>query len=63
MQLRKTRWSIYNLNYHFVWIPKYRKKILKHICQTSQIKNLENGLRMNMINRFVANRNFIKILI
>ncbi|WP_081836280.1 IS200/IS605 family transposase, partial [Pseudothermotoga hypogea] len=28
MQLRKTRWSLYNLNYHFVWIPKYRKKIL-----------------------------------
>jgi len=28
MQLRKTRWSLYNLNYHFVWIPKYRKNIL-----------------------------------
>ncbi|MGC9770978.1 IS200/IS605 family transposase [Fervidobacterium islandicum] len=28
MQLRKTRWSKYNLNYHFVWIPKYRKPIL-----------------------------------
>jgi len=28
MQLRKTRWSLYNLNYHFVWMPKYRKKIL-----------------------------------
>ena len=28
MQVRKTRWSHYNLNYHFVWIPKYRKRIL-----------------------------------
>lgn len=28
MQLRKTRWSLYNLNYHFVWIPKYRRKVL-----------------------------------
>jgi len=28
MQLRKTRWSLYNLNYHFVWIPKYRRRVL-----------------------------------
>lgn len=28
MRLRKTRWSHYNLNYHIVWIPKYRRAIL-----------------------------------
>ncbi|ABQ46180.1 transposase IS200-family protein [Thermotoga petrophila RKU-1] len=28
MHIKKTRWSHYNLNYHFVWIPKYRRKIL-----------------------------------
>ena len=28
MQIKKTRWSHYNLNYHFVWIPKYRRRIL-----------------------------------
>ena len=28
MQIKKTRWSHYHLNYHFVWIPKYRRRIL-----------------------------------
>ncbi len=28
MELRKTRHSVYNINYHFVWIPKYRRSIL-----------------------------------
>ena len=28
MQTRKTRWAVYNLNYHLVWIPKYRKPVL-----------------------------------
>ena len=25
----KTSSSVYNINYHFVWCPKYRKQILK----------------------------------
>lgn len=29
MKTRKTRYSVYNLNYHLVWIPKYRKPVLK----------------------------------
>lgn len=29
MQVKKTRYSVYNLNYHLVWIPKYRKKLFK----------------------------------
>jgi putative transposase len=28
MQTGKTRWAHYNIAYHFVWIPKYRRRIL-----------------------------------
>lgn len=28
MQTGKTRWCHYNIAYHFLWIPKYRRKIL-----------------------------------
>jgi putative transposase len=28
LQHGKTRWSHYQIAYHFVWIPKYRRKIL-----------------------------------
>ena len=28
MQVGKTRWTHYQIAYHFVWIPKYRRKIL-----------------------------------
>lgn len=28
LQTGKTRWSHYQIAYHFVWIPKYRRKIL-----------------------------------
>lgn len=28
LQANKTRWSHYQIAYHFVWIPKYRRKIL-----------------------------------
>lgn len=28
MQEGKTRWAHYNIAYHLVWIPKYRRKIL-----------------------------------
>ena len=28
MRPKKTQYSYYNLNYHLVWIPKYRRKIL-----------------------------------
>lgn len=28
LQQRKTRWTHYQTGYHFVWIPKYRKKVL-----------------------------------
>lgn len=28
LQSNKTRWSHYQIAYHFVWIPKYRRRIL-----------------------------------
>jgi putative transposase len=28
MQEGKTRWTHYNIAYHLIWIPKYRRKIL-----------------------------------
>ena len=28
LQSDKSRWCHYNIAYHFVWIPKYRRKIL-----------------------------------
>ena len=28
LQAAKTRWTHYNIAYHFVWIPKYRRRIL-----------------------------------
>ncbi len=26
--MEKTRYAHYNINYHLVWIPKYRRKVL-----------------------------------
>ena len=28
MNTKRTRHAVYNINYHFVWIPKYRRKVL-----------------------------------
>ncbi len=28
MESKRTRHSAYNINYHFVWTPKYRRKVL-----------------------------------
>ena len=29
MTIRRTKHAVYDLKYHFVWVPKYRKKLLK----------------------------------
>jgi len=29
-KVRATPHAVYNINYHIVWIPKYRKHILTH---------------------------------
>jgi len=38
-KVRQTRHSVYNINYHFVWIPKTRSKIL-HGQIAASIKNI-----------------------
>lgn len=52
MHPNKTRYSIYNLNYHFVFIPKYRKKIL-----INQVR-----LRLSEILREACIRHSISVL-
>lgn len=39
--MEKTRYAHYNINYHLVWIPKYRKRILVGGVN----KTLDNALR------------------
>jgi len=38
MNEHKTRYSIYNINYHIVWIPKYRKRILTETIKAEMLK-------------------------
>jgi putative transposase len=52
MNTKKTRYSHYNLNYHLVWIPKYRRKIL-----TGDIAQ-----RLSELLRETADKNDIQIL-
>lgn len=52
MNVNKTRYSIYNLNYHIVWIPKYRRKLF-----TGQME-----LRLGEIIRESCIRNNISVL-
>lgn len=66
MQLKKTRWSTYNINYHFVWIPKYRRKILtneikqelekilKDISEKHEIEILSFSIQPDHIYLFVS---------
>lgn len=35
LQEDKTRWAHYKIGYHFVWIPKYRRRILTDEVQTA----------------------------
>ena len=52
MNINKTRYSIYNLTYHIVWIPKYRRKLF-----TGQME-----LRLTEIIRESCIRNNISVL-
>ena len=49
---RKTRYSVYNINYHFVWIPKYRRRVLVGDIKSYLTQVLEK----------TANENDIEIL-
>jgi len=51
LQEGKTRWCHYNIAYHLVWIPKYRRKILtgdiqKIVKDTIQQYCEENGWKL-----------------
>lgn len=41
--MEKTRYAHYNINYHFVWIPKYRKSILMDSIENTLEKTLKNA--------------------
>lgn len=48
MDAKRTRHAAYNINYHFVWIPKYRRKVLtggipKRLTELIQEKTAELG--------------------
>jgi len=49
MQTRKTRWSHYNLNYHFVWISKYRQSVLKGAVAEELQRLIEEVAKRNDI--------------
>ncbi len=52
MKRKTTRHAVYNINYHFVWIPKYRKSVL-----TGEIAK-----DLNTMLESYAERNEIEIL-
>ncbi len=41
LQVGKTRWTHYNIAYHLVWIPKYRRKILADEVQAEAKRLIE----------------------
>jgi putative transposase len=46
-QTGKTRWSLYNIAYHLVWIPKYRRKVL-----TSEIEAEMKRLTLDVCQKY-----------
>jgi len=42
---KSTRHAKYNLNYHFVWIPKYRRKVSRKSSRTWRTKLRSCGTR------------------
>jgi putative transposase len=47
LQEGKTRWCHYNIAYHLVWIPKYRRKILTGDIQKVVKKTIEQYCEQN----------------
>jgi putative transposase len=64
--MEKISSSVYNINYHFVWCPKYRKNILKGeiqeflksiietICTSKNWKILELQIKPDHIHLFIS---------
>jgi putative transposase len=66
MKTKKTRYAYYNINYHFVWIPKYRHKILvgpvaeelerliRKVCKEREVEVLSLSVQPDHVHLFVS---------
>lgn len=66
MKTKKTRYAHYNINYHFVWIPKYRRKVLvgpvaeelerliRKICKERDVEVLNLSVQPDHVHLFVS---------
>jgi len=66
MKTKKTRYTHYNINYHFVWIPKYRRKILvgpvaeelerliRKVCDEREVEVLSLSIQPDHVHLFVS---------
>jgi len=66
MKTKKTRYAHYNINYHFVWIPKYRCKILvgpvaeelerliRKVCDEREVEVLSLSIQPDHVHLFVS---------
>ena len=50
--MKSTRHAKYNINYHFVWIPKYRRPILSNIKEELEIvlKDIAKSKGLEILN-------------
>lgn len=66
MKTKKTTYAHYNINYHFVWIPKYRRKILvgpvaeelerliRKVCDEREVEVLSLSIQPDHVHLFVS---------
>jgi len=66
MKTKTTRYAHYNINYHFVWIPKFRRKILTgevaaelerllhKICKDREVEILSLSIQPDHVHLFVS---------
>ena len=66
MKTKKTRYAHYNINYHFVWIPKYRRRILvdkvaeeferllQRVCKDRGVEILSLSVQPDHVHLFVS---------
>lgn len=50
--MEKTRYACYNINYHLVWIPKYRRKVLVGAIKADleiSIKEIAEKLKVQIV--------------
>lgn len=66
METKKTRYAHYNINYHFVWIPKYRRRVLagrvaeeferllRKVCKDREVEILNLSVQPDHVHLFVS---------